>query len=284
MKNALKIILSSVLFSLLSGTLAVAEVVTFTKEYSYQASEFDSKVSSRNLALEQVKRLLLEELGTYLISETTVKDFQMTKDQITVFTAGIVKAEVLAEDWDGKIYYLKARVSADPKDVAKAIDDLRQDKRKTKELEDASKFAAEQALGFTMQAPKNWQFREFPGLKYKVAFGPTANSFTPNINVVDEAYDGSLKSYVDANAKALEKHFVQFALIKRDAFVTTRGLNGERMLTTSLQQKNLLRQTFYVFPGAKGKYFVVTCSALAAGGASFDTLFEESIRTFKLIK
>ncbi|GEM_PF-2526170 len=284
MENALKIILSSVLFSLLSGTLAVAEVVTFTKEYSYQASEFDSKVSSRNLALEQVKRLLLEELGTYLISETTVKDFQMTKDQITVFTAGIVKAEVLAEDWDGKIYYLKARVSADPKDVAKAIDDLRQDKRKTKELEDASKFAAEQVLGFTMQAPKNWQFRELPGLKYKGVFGPTANSFTPNIIVLDEAYDGSLKSYVDANAKALEKHFVQFALIKRDAFVTTSGLKGERMVTTSLQQKSLLRQTFYVFPGAKGKYFVVTCSALAAGGESLDAIFEESITTFKLIK
>ena len=56
---------------------AKAETKTFIKEYTYQASEFDSKASSRILALEQVKRLLLEELGTYLISETEVKNFQM---------------------------------------------------------------------------------------------------------------------------------------------------------------------------------------------------------------
>ncbi len=124
---------------------AIAETKTFLKEYTYQASEFDSKASSRILALEQVKRLLLEELGTYLISETEVKNFQMTKDQITVFTAGIVRAEVIDEKWDGKTYYLKAKITADPKDVSKAVDDHRQDKQKTKELEEVSRKANEQA-------------------------------------------------------------------------------------------------------------------------------------------
>jgi tetratricopeptide (TPR) repeat protein len=145
MKNILKLIVSGILFSILSWTVAYGAVVTFTKEYTYQASEFDSKASSRILALEQVKRLLLEELGTYLISETEVKNFQMTKDQITVFTAGIVSAEVIDEKWDGKTYYLKAKIAADPKDVSKAIDDFRQDKQKTKELEEISRKAAEQA-------------------------------------------------------------------------------------------------------------------------------------------
>ena len=62
---------------------AFAADKTFIKEYIYLASDLDSKVSSRAIALEQVKRALLEELGTYLISETRVKDFQLTKDQIT---------------------------------------------------------------------------------------------------------------------------------------------------------------------------------------------------------
>lgn len=145
MKNTLKLIVSGILFSILSWTVAYGAVVNFTKEYTYQASEFDSKASSRILALEQVKRLLLEELGTYLMSETEVKNFQMTKDQITVFTAGIVSAEVIDEKWDGKTYYLKARIAADPKDVLKAVDALRQDKQKTKELEDIRRKADEQA-------------------------------------------------------------------------------------------------------------------------------------------
>jgi hypothetical protein len=73
----------------------------------------------------------------------------------------------------------------------------------------------------------------------------------------------------------------QFTLINRDAFVTTSGIRGERMVTTSLQQNNLLRQTFYFLPGAAGKYYVVTCSALAAGGDALDPVFEESIKTFE---
>lgn len=114
---------------------------TFIKEYIYLASDLDSKVSSRAIALEQVKRALLEELGTYLISETRVKDFQLTKDQITTLTAGIVSAQIIDEKWDGRSYYLKAKISADPDQVAKSVDSLRNDVRKTRELEDARKKA-----------------------------------------------------------------------------------------------------------------------------------------------
>ena len=89
------------------ANLAIAGLVTFQKEFSYQSSEADSKLSSRAIALEQVKRLLLEELGTYLESETEVKNFQLTKDQIIVLTAGIVRAGIIDERWDGKTYYLK---------------------------------------------------------------------------------------------------------------------------------------------------------------------------------
>ena len=142
----------------------------------------------------------------------------------------------------------------------------------------------EKAGGYSLQAPKGWEFREFPGMKYQIAFGPASNSFSPNINVVDEAYDGSLNSYVDANAKSVEPVFEQYSLIRREAFATKSGLKGERLVTTSLQYKNKLRQTFYILPGRKGKYFVVTCSALAAGGESLDAPFEESMRSFELIK
>ncbi|MDP3259923.1 MAG: hypothetical protein Q8M34_04975, partial [Thermodesulfovibrionales bacterium] len=92
------------------ATPSFAEKVTFVKEYTYQASELDSKASCRTISLEMVKRLLLEELGTYLISETEVKDFRLTKDQITTYSAGVVSAEVVDEKWDGKTYYLKAKV------------------------------------------------------------------------------------------------------------------------------------------------------------------------------
>lgn len=93
MKRLFVIVLISLCaFVLIAGaaqtTLAAEKV--FIKEYTYQASEIDSKVTSRAQALEQAKRLVLEELGTYLMSKTEVRDFAITSDKITVLTAGIV--------------------------------------------------------------------------------------------------------------------------------------------------------------------------------------------------
>jgi tetratricopeptide (TPR) repeat protein len=130
----------------MSANFAFGETRVFVEEYAYQASEADSKLSSRVIALEQVKRLLFEKLGTYLESEPEIKNFHLTKDQIVIFSAGIVSAEIMNEKWDGKTYSLKAKITADPKDAAKAINKLRQDRQKTKELEEARK-KADEALG-----------------------------------------------------------------------------------------------------------------------------------------
>jgi len=114
---------------------AYSDVRTFVREYAYQASELDSKASCRSIALEQVKRLLLEELGTYIESQTEVRDFQLTKDRISALAVGIVKVEILDERWDGRSYFLKAALAADPEQVAAEVNRLRQDTRKSEELE-----------------------------------------------------------------------------------------------------------------------------------------------------
>ena len=124
---------------LISASIASAEVKTFTKEYTYQASELDSKSTSRINALEQVKRLLLEELGVFLTSQTEVVNSQLTRDQITSISAGIVSAVVLAESWDGRQYWLKAKVDADTTGVLLAIDNIRNDHKKSAELIAAKK-------------------------------------------------------------------------------------------------------------------------------------------------
>ena len=166
MKQLVKFLSIIVIAFLFFAASASAEKVTFVKECNYNASDLDSKVSSRTIALEQVKRLLLEELGTYLISETEVKDFKLTKDQVTAYSAGVVSAEVIDEKWDGKTYYLKAKVSADPAEVAKSLQNIANDKQKAKELEDVRKKAAEYS-------------KEIERLKKELAIAKT-NSKTPD--------------------------------------------------------------------------------------------------------
>jgi len=140
-----------VLFLLLSAfcigmpQAAVAENKVWVKEYTYQASEIDSKVTSRAIALEQVKRLLLEELGSYLVAETEARNFQLAKDKITVMTAGIVQTEIIAEKWDGQTYYLKAKIAADPGEVVRLLAGAKENNQKNRELDETNR-KVEEAL------------------------------------------------------------------------------------------------------------------------------------------
>jgi tetratricopeptide (TPR) repeat protein len=122
---------------LLFPVQSLAANKVFEREYTYSASEADSKLTCRVIALEQVKRLLLEELGTYLHSISEVKDGVLTKDEIVSLTAGVVRSEIISEHWDGNVYRLKARIKADPDYVIKAINLLRKDRQKSKELKDS---------------------------------------------------------------------------------------------------------------------------------------------------
>lgn len=134
----------SAFFTLLVITITVPPVVfadtkVFEREYVYLAGEIDSKISSRVIALEQVKRLLLEEMGTALMSETVVTNGQLTKDEIITFARGIVKTTIIEEHWDGKSFKLNARIEADPEEVAKYIKGVLTDQKKAKELAGDSK-------------------------------------------------------------------------------------------------------------------------------------------------
>lgn len=123
-------------FVLVSIVPVLAETKTFIREYTYQASEIDSKASSRVIAFQQLKRLLLEEVGTYVESITDVKNNQLTRDQIRTLTAGIVSANIVDERWDGKSYWLKASMKTDPSHVGEFIDKLRNDYQKVISLEE----------------------------------------------------------------------------------------------------------------------------------------------------
>lgn len=141
-----KIILYLTCFSLFfAAAILHAETKTFIREYTYEAGEIDSKISCRAIALEQVKRLLLEELGTYVESVTVVRNYQIAKDEITTLTAGIVQTTILEENWDGREYWLKAKITADPDDVASSIEKLRNNQQLVKDLSEA-RDEASQAL------------------------------------------------------------------------------------------------------------------------------------------
>jgi len=115
----------------------------FKETYTYNAGEADSKLTCRTVSLLEVKRLLLEKLGTYLEARTEIADFQIAKDEIVALSAGVVKTEILAEKWDGETYTLTAKIEADPDEVARAIDRLRKGQEGIRKIQKLSEINTE---------------------------------------------------------------------------------------------------------------------------------------------
>jgi superkiller protein 3 len=138
----MKKILLLLLVALTSATALQAQKKTFTRDYTYQASEDDSKNSARANATTQMRNILLREVGEFIHAEQTLTTGNHTQDyaeKVEAITAGIVEMKTLDERWDGQTYYIKAEMTVDPKDLERRIAEALNDKQKTKELEEARK-------------------------------------------------------------------------------------------------------------------------------------------------
>ncbi len=115
-------------FLILSSAHLWADTKEFVREYTYVAGEADSKISARQMAMQEVKRELLNEIGTYIYSRIDISENAKgeadSKQRIRAMTAGFVKVDTLEEKWNGYQFYIKAKMVADPKDILARIKDL----------------------------------------------------------------------------------------------------------------------------------------------------------------
>ena len=123
----------------------------FIKEYTYNASDDDSKNSSRKKAIQQIKILLSEEVGThiqsYLEIDKTVRNgvsYEDVKQEINNLTVGITKLKVLDENWNGKKYYIKASVAINTDRTMSLLLEAIKSKSSEKDIKRLNKILAEQ--------------------------------------------------------------------------------------------------------------------------------------------
>lgn len=106
---------------------------TYIRDYTYTASEADSKITSRTIALDQVKLILLQEIGTHVRQKINInKDntgSTFASEDIEAITAGLTKIDIIEEKWDGVTYYLKAKIEADSNRVLNALNEFRENNK-----------------------------------------------------------------------------------------------------------------------------------------------------------
>jgi hypothetical protein len=119
--------------------------ICFSKVYDvetigeYVMGDSDTKVEARKIALENAKLLAIEQIGTYLESETIVRDGRISKDEIRTYTSGILKTSVVSEDvslLDNKTTVLKIKIrsNVDSGILEKKIKEIKGDKKREQQI------------------------------------------------------------------------------------------------------------------------------------------------------
>ena len=200
------------------GFLFAAEK-TFIREYTYQASDYDSKVTSRANALEQVKRILLEEVSIYMQSEFEMRDWEeqigdkiesgeFAEQRILSITAGITKTEIVEEKWTKKLinskYWMKAKITLDPEDIQSKIKEVIDNKRLLADLERSRKQAQDAIADIEMlkkQLAKSEEEKEKLKLEYeqKTNILLAAEMFQKGLNAqhINKEYDKAISFYLE---------------------------------------------------------------------------------------
>jgi len=191
--------------------LAFAESKVVTCHGKYVMGDLDTKKDARALALMEAKRSALEQAGTYLESSSEVKNYELTKDEISSLASGIMSVEVLKEEWkmsgENLMVTVLIRATVDTSNLEERISALKDDKESVEEFknvqaqlaalqEEIQKLKAQQTekiSGEQKEAPKK-ELKE----KY-VAITNTMRALdyfkNANADLVNERWDEAMTAY-----------------------------------------------------------------------------------------
>ena len=149
---------------LLQAAPAQAEVKVIEAANVYRMGDNDSRNDARRICIQEAKRRALELAGTYVSSLTQVRDFRLTMDEVTSYTAGMIATDIVSEEMRGSAEHpeivVKVRCSIDTSVLLKQLGSFRENDELKAQLEAAAreneKLRKERdALIATMQGEKD---------------------------------------------------------------------------------------------------------------------------------
>ncbi|MDX6577532.1 MAG: hypothetical protein QOE96_3485 [Blastocatellia bacterium] len=139
--------------------------------------------------------------------------------------------------------------------------------------------------GFSLCVPDGWSVQAREGEKFKMIFGPAAETFTANINIKNENSTFSLPDYAGASIKTVLANTVgatSIKLVRWTDFSSTSGLAADRAVF-EVEYKGLqITSIQYYFVAGSNKKFVLTGTCLLKDKDAFENLIERAAKSFRL--
>jgi len=246
-----------IIFLLLSNAQVNAEPQIFVRNYIYHASEIDSKVSSRRIAIEEVKRELLNELGTHIsaitnISEDSTGSLYSSQDFVTL-TAGLTNIKIINEKWDGETYNLKASLTANPNEVIESLNLL----KRVADAEERARKAEEIAMRYlTLNKTEKSKTDNFNKLKPQDILKSQELLF-------DKLYE-QFNKYESSNIVITAPESAETSSVVPVTLTANANQKGKFVLYASSNKQKLASVTEYLIPS--DEYYYSTRIKMADSG------------------
>ena len=139
--SKIKLWIGLIVFFAFFASTALAEIRVFEKEVEEVVGRDQSQEQVEAFALQKVKRLAVEEAGTYISSLTVVRNYHLAKDEITALASGVVQTRIVGVPSvrlkNGVIHVrVKARIRVDTGILDQQIEQIMKEKGTLKKLEE----------------------------------------------------------------------------------------------------------------------------------------------------
>ena len=106
--------------------------------YKYVVGDNDTKNDAKRMCFIEAKRRCLEKAGTYIESQTVVRNYQLTSDEIRAYAAAIIKVEIVSElvefQNESLVIYMTVRAEVEEDELKKKIREIRSDRALQKKI------------------------------------------------------------------------------------------------------------------------------------------------------
>jgi hypothetical protein len=149
--------------------------------------------------------------------------------------------------------------------------------------------AGEALRGYTYDLPQGWSLKAIPDARFRVAFGRVTDGNPGSIIVDDIRRSGLLAEFENEVIRGLPKKFSEFGatdfkVLGIGAFETASHMMGYRVVTSVARSDGgVSRQSYYFFKLSDEKMVSVICSVVDKG-ATYDAIFDQIMRTFRVTK
>lgn len=140
--------------------------------------------------------------------------------------------------------------------------------------------AEELGGGYSLNPPENWTVKKFPGAAYKIVITQPVNNFSPNINLVDEEFCGSIEEYVAESFEILQQGYNAKKI--SETLFSADNADGIKLTADTEINGKKVRQIFYFFQNSLGQKVVVRASSGRRSASALEKEFDSILHTFRV--